>query len=104
MGNTEFFDSTNYEFNKGCKRGIYLIHGFTSSTYELLDLAKFLSENGFYVRLDNLPGHGTTIDDCNNTKYTEWIEHVERGVAELIARDNPAFGLGSVLFDSSSKS
>ena len=83
MGNTEFFDSNNYEFNKGCKRGIYLIHGFTSSTYELLDLAKFLSENGFYVRLDNLPGHGTTVDDCNNTKYTEWIEHAERGVTEV---------------------
>ena len=83
MGNTEFFDSNNYEFNKGYKRGLYLIHGFTSSTYEFLDLAKFLSENGFYVRLDNLPGHGTTVDDCNNTKYTEWIEHVERGVAEV---------------------
>ena len=49
MGNTEFFDSKNYEFNKGCKRGIYLIHGFTSSTYEFLDLAKFLSENGFML-------------------------------------------------------
>jgi carboxylesterase len=83
MGNTEFFDSNNYEFNKGCKRGIYLIHGFTSSTYEFLDLGKFLSKNGFYVKLDNLPGHGTTVDDCNNTKYTEWIDHVERGVAEV---------------------
>jgi carboxylesterase len=83
MGNTEFFDSNNYEFNKGCKRGVYLIHGFTSSTYEFLDLANFLSENGFYVRLDNLPGHGTTVDDCNATKYAEWIDHVERGVAEV---------------------
>ena len=83
MGKTKFFDSNNYEFNKGCKRGIYLIHGFTSSTYELLDLAKFLSENKFYVKLDNLPGHGTTIDDCNNTKHSEWIEHVEKGVATV---------------------
>lgn len=83
MGNTEFFDSNNYEFNKECKRGVYLIHGFTSTTYELLDLAKFLSENGFYVRLDILPGHGTTINDCNKTKYNEWIKHVEEGVAEV---------------------
>ena len=83
MGNTEFFDSNNYEFNRGCKRGVYLIHGFTSSTYELLDLAKFLSANEFYVKLDNLPGHGTTINDCNNTKYKEWIKHVEEGVAEV---------------------
>tara|TARA_B110000495_G_C23006433_1_gene594603 strand:+ start:182 stop:949 length:768 start_codon:yes stop_codon:yes gene_type:complete len=86
MGNTEFFDINNYEFNKGCKRGVYLIHGFTSSTYEFLDLSKYLSENGFYVKLDNLPGHGTTVDDCNNTKYTEWIDHVERGVAEVASK------------------
>ena len=86
MGNTEFFDINNYEFNKGYKRGVYLIHGFTSSTYEFLDLSKYLSENGFYVKLDNLPGHGTTVDDCNNTKYTEWIDHVERGVAEVASK------------------
>ena len=76
MSNTDLFDTNNYEFNKGSKRGAYLIHGFTSSTYELLDLAKFLSKNGFYVKLDNLPGHGTTVDDCNNTQYAEWIDHV----------------------------
>ena len=83
MSNTDFFDTNNYEFNKGSKRGAYLIHGFTSSTYELLDLAKILSKNGFYVKLDNLPGHGTTVDDCNNTQYAEWIDHVEQGVAEV---------------------
>ena len=101
MGNTEFFDSNNHEFNKGCKRGVYLIHGFTSSTYELLDLAKFLSENGFYIRLDNLPGHGTTVDDCNNTKYTEWIEHVEKGVAKVASECNEvhviSISMGAVL-------
>ena len=101
MGNTEFFDSNNYEFNMGCKRGIYLIHGFTSSTYEFLDLAKFLSENEFYVKLDNLPGPGTTIEDCNNTKYTEWIEHVEGGVAEVASECNEvhviSISMGAVL-------
>jgi len=65
MGNTQFFDTNNYELNTGCKRGVYLIHGFTSTTYELLDLAKFLAHHNFYVRVDNLPGHGTSVDDCN---------------------------------------
>jgi len=94
MGNTKLFDSKNYEFNNGCKRGVYLIHGFTSSTYELLDLAKFLSENGFYIKLDNLPGHGTTIDDCNNTKYAEWVEHVERGVAKVASECDEVHVIG----------
>ena len=85
MGNTQFFDTNNYEFNTGCKRGVYLIHGFTSTTYELLDLAKFLAHHNFYVRVDNLPGHGTSVDDCNTIKYKELIDHVELGVAEVAA-------------------
>ena len=34
------FDSANYEFNKSSKIGIYMIHGFSSTTYEVLKLAK----------------------------------------------------------------
>ncbi|MBC8312151.1 MAG: alpha/beta fold hydrolase [Candidatus Marinimicrobia bacterium] len=94
MGNTEFFDTNNYEFNKGCKRGVYLIHGFTNTTFELLDLAKFLRDNNFYVKLDNLPGHGTSVDDCNKTKYTEYIEHIEHGVAEVASNCDEVHVIG----------
>lgn len=94
MDNAEFFDSNNYEFNKGCKRGVYLIHGFTNTTFEMLELAKFLKNNSIYIKLDNLPGHGTTIDDCNATKYTEWIEHVERGVAEVASKCDEVHVIG----------
>ena len=29
------FDPNNYEFNKNSKNGIYIIHGFSSTTYEV---------------------------------------------------------------------
>ena len=70
MGNTNRFDSNNYVFNSGSKKGVYLIHGYSSSTYEIKDLAEFLFQNGYTTIAKNLPGHGTTVDDCNNTKYS----------------------------------
>ena len=41
---TQNFDKNNYEFNPESTIGIYLIHGFSSSTYELKILAEFLSK------------------------------------------------------------
>ena len=40
---TAKFDSNNYEFNHNSKIGVYLIHGFSSSTYEVKLLAEFLA-------------------------------------------------------------
>ena len=83
MDNTKRFDTNDYVFNENSKNGIYIIHGFTSTTYEVKDLAKYLSNYDYYVKAKNLPGHGTSIDDCNNTKYTEWLSHVEKDVADM---------------------
>ena len=68
------FDSNNYEYNVQSNIGIYIIHVFTSSTFETKELAKYLGEKGYHTRADNLPGHGTTVADCNTIKYREWIE------------------------------
>ncbi len=83
-GHTERFDPSNYHLNEHSRHGCYLIHGFTSSTYEVKDLARALAAQGYRVVADNLPGHGTTVEDCNRVKYQEWLSHVERGVAEMI--------------------
>ena len=42
MEHTDQFDTNNYEFNVNSTKGVYIIHGFTSTTYEIRDLAKFL--------------------------------------------------------------
>ena len=36
--NTPYFDENDYEFNKESNIGILIIHGFTSTTYEVRDL------------------------------------------------------------------
>ena len=94
MGHTDFFDRNNYEFNNNSKNGIYIIHGFSNSTYEVRELAEYLGNNGFYTRADNLPGHGTTADDCNRCKYNDWIKFVEKGVSEMDAKCDNIFIIG----------
>ena len=101
MSHLEKFDINNYQFNKESKNGVYIIHGFTNTTYEVKELALYLSKQGFYTRADNLPGHGTTVEDCNRYKYTDWMDYVEQGVGEMIAKcDNiyvVGISMGSVL-------
>ena len=101
MGHTEFFDSNNYEFNTKSRNGIYIIHGFSNSTYDVRELAEYLGNSGFYTRADNLPGHGTTADDCNRCTYNDWIQFVEKGVSEMDSKCDNVFiigiSLGSVL-------
>ena len=58
-------DEKNYQFNKESRDGVYIIHGFTGSTADVWELAQYLGTQGFYTRADNLPGHGTTPEDCN---------------------------------------
>lgn len=90
----EFFDNKNYEFNTESKDGVYIIHGFTNTTYETRDLAKYLGGQGFYTIANNLPGHGTTPEDCNRTKFTDWIEFTEQGVAEMSSQCDNVFVIG----------
>tara|TARA_B100001750_G_C15497090_1_gene594883 strand:+ start:1339 stop:2106 length:768 start_codon:yes stop_codon:yes gene_type:complete len=92
---SKFFDENNYSINENGKYGIYIIHGFSSTTYEAKELINFLSKKKYYIKADNLPGHGTTSEDCNLTTYQEWISHVERGVAEMVSRCNNVFVIGS---------
>ena len=101
MGKTKRFDSNDYIFNPNSKKGIYIIHGYSSSTYEVKDLAKFLANHGYFTIAKNLPGHGTTVEDCNKVTYEDWLNHVEKDVAELSSKCNEiniiGISMGSVL-------
>lgn len=101
MPSTQLIDSKNYNYNPDSKNGVYIIHGFTNSTYETKDLAHYLGEQGFYTVANNLPGHGTTAEDCNRCKYTDWIDFVEQGVAEMSSHCDNVYvvgvSMGSVL-------
>jgi len=92
--NTTRFDKNNYEYNKKSQLGVYIIHGFSNTTYEVKALAKFLGENGFHTIANNLPGHGTTIEECNRVKYTDWITHIKKDIAILASESKKIYVIG----------
>ncbi len=53
--------------------GVLLIHGFTATTAEVRPLARRLHEAGYTVAAPLLPGHGTTPEDMNRRRWTEWV-------------------------------
>ena len=88
------FDKKNYEFNKDKPIGVYLIHGFSNTTYEMRELAEFLSKEKYHVIANNLPGHGTNIEECNKVKYTDWINKVSQDVAKLVSESKEVYVVG----------
>jgi carboxylesterase len=71
--------------------GVLLIHGFTGSPPEMRLVGDYLHGRGLTVSGPLLPGHGTTLEDLNQTEWTEWTGHVERALAELRARCETVF-------------
>ena len=89
------FDTNNYEYNKNSTVGVYILHGFSSTTYEVKDLAKFLGKNGFHTVANNLPGHGTTVEECNRIKYHNWLDFVKQDLADLSTVSKKVFVIGN---------
>jgi len=75
--NSSKFDSNNYSFNQDSKLGIY-----------------HLANQGYYVKADNLPGHATTIEDCNSTLYHDWLSFTEQKVASMYAECDKVIIIG----------
>ena len=91
---TSKFDINDYCYNSDKKLGIYLIHGFSSTTYEVKKLAQHLANQGYYVKAENLPGHGTTIEDCNATSYNQWLSFCEQSVASMYTQCDKVIVIG----------
>lgn len=70
----------------GSDVGVLLCHGYTGCPQSLRPWAQALAEAGYTVRLPLLPGHGTTWQDLNRTRWTDWYGTVSASLDELNAR------------------
>lgn len=66
--------------------GVLLCHGFTGSPRSMRPWAEHLERNGFRVVLPRLPGHGTTWQEMNQTRWEDWYAEVDRALLDLRAR------------------
>tara|TARA_B100000029_G_scaffold220163_2_gene217881 strand:- start:1768 stop:2538 length:771 start_codon:yes stop_codon:yes gene_type:complete len=91
---TQRISSKPFRYEGDSSVACYIIHGYTGSTFEMRKLGKFLSSNGITAVADLLPGHGTSVKDCNSRSHYEWLQSVEEGYDRLAQEFNEIFIIG----------
>ncbi len=61
-------------FAPGGPLGVLLLHGFTSTTSTMMDLAEACARAGYTVAVPRLPGHGTSVEDLMTTGWDDWAQ------------------------------
>lgn len=74
--------------------GVLVSHGFTGSPVSMRPWAEHLAAAGYTVRLPVLPGHCTSWQDLNRTRWTDWYAEIRRAYAELDERCEVIVGCG----------
>jgi len=82
------------ELTNGRRIGVLLSHGFTGSPYSMRPWAEFLNEHGYAVEVPRLPGHGTTWQEMNTTRWEDWYAEVTAAFARLRATCDQVFVCG----------
>jgi len=70
-------------FIEGSKTGVLLLHGFTSTPYEMKPLAKYLESTGYSISIPLLKGHGTRPEDLLECKWYDWFEDTKKALFQL---------------------
>ncbi len=70
-------------FLQGGPVGVLMIHGYPGSPPEMRLVGDYLHERGCTVSAPLLPGHGTTAEDLNTTRWTDWRDHLVRALESL---------------------
>ena len=74
--------------------GVLLSHGFTGTTQSMRPWAEYLADAGLSVLAPRLPGHGTSWQDMNTTRWADWYGELERGFDDLRGRCETVFVMG----------
>lgn len=70
---------------------VMLCHGFTSTPASMADWARALADSGCTVSVPRLPGHGTTWQELNRTRWQDWYAAVEHELHDLAATHGRVF-------------
>jgi carboxylesterase len=70
----------------GNEVGVLVCHGFTGSPQSMRPLAEALAAAGFTVELPLWPGHGTSIEDMLETRWSDWSAAAEAAYQDLAGR------------------
>jgi carboxylesterase len=66
--------------------GVLVLHGFTGNPDSMRHLAEAFAAAGFSVECPLLPGHGTSVDDLEETRFGDWSSAAGAAYESLSAR------------------
>ncbi len=69
---------------ENARGGVLLVHGLSDSPYLMRGLANFLHEQGWYVVVLRLPGHGTAPSGLLDVKWQDWTAAVRMAAKDLV--------------------
>ncbi|MFA5961133.1 MAG: alpha/beta fold hydrolase [Parcubacteria group bacterium] len=78
-------------------RAVLLVHGWTTTPYELRRLGKYLHSKGYTVYAPLLTGHGTVPKDLENVSWKIWNEDVENAYSKLRENHKKIYVIGTSL-------
>ncbi len=67
----------------GSDVGVLLCHGFTGNPASLRPWSEHLAEASFTVSVPLLPGHGTSWQDANRSRWPQWYSTVDVALSQL---------------------
>ncbi len=91
-----FIDKPFY-FSSENGRAVLLVHGWTTTPYELRRLGKYLHQKGYTVSAPLLTGHGTVPTDLENVSWRTWNKDVEKAYFELREKHKKIYVIGTSL-------
>ena len=80
------------EGNNG--KAVLLIHGYTGAPGELRPLGEYLHSLGYTILGVRLPGHGTCVEDLENTTAEDWYQEAAKGAQNLLQSFQEVFVAG----------
>jgi carboxylesterase len=81
-------------FWPGTSTGVLLTHGFTATSVEVRQMAKYLASKDFTVAGPLLPGHGKTIQDMNQVHWQDWVAAIDELYCRLANQCEEVFVIG----------
>jgi carboxylesterase len=81
--------------DKKSKKGVLMIHGFSSTPDEFKELAVYLAGKGFNVSAPLVAGHGTNPKDLIKTTPQDWVNSVKTAYSELKENSQNIFIIGN---------
>ncbi|MFB9377341.1 alpha/beta hydrolase [Kineococcus gynurae] len=75
----------SFSARPGSRTAVLVSHGFTASPQSVRLWAEAFAAAGFDVSAPRLPGHGTTVADCNTTTWADWLGALRAELRRLAA-------------------